>query len=93
MPAMASKVHNSVAFQCPLCSAIFQSSVALHGHVVCSHHVGFHTCAWCATLIENESKIQEHARTCTELAKCEVNRLNYLFWLNLVRSKLSGYLI
>lgn len=59
-------------FQCPFCVAAFKSSVGLQAHAVYSHRIGFYTCAWCTALIENESKIQEHAKTCTRLAKHEV---------------------
>lgn len=75
MPGMNLEVQTecgSAIFQCPICVSSYDSSVALQAHAVYSHRVGFHVCAWCSTLVESESKIAEHAGSCTEWIKREV---------------------
>lgn len=72
MSKVRTRAMHKMCANCPFCIASFKTSVALQAHAVYSHRGGFFTCAWCATLIDTELKLQEHARTCTELRQSEV---------------------
>lgn len=66
---MAQSKTRAMIKLCPFCTATFKSTVALQAHAMYTHQIGFYTCAWCTELIEAESKVREHAKTCTELLK------------------------